>query len=175
MDRVFENPREVAAFVIDKGYKVSERTVYRHLKEIGKCPPDVGNERYSMKAVLKYAKTFLKPTGTLKKKKAGELQEKKLKLEIEMQEEDLAIKRFKRLKDEEKVIDKNLSELESAAKIGRYEAALKGMVQVRAGDYVLLVNGDEQKTPDLVRALTEDIDQTGNDLASTKKFEAGFE
>ena len=161
--------------MVKKKYKVSERTVYRHFFERGMVQPDVEKKWYSLKAVLRYAKTHLKPVGTVKKKKAGELQERKLTLEIELQEEKLAFERIKRLREEGRYIDSERSDLETASKLGAYEAALKGMVQLRAGDYVSLVNGDERKIPDLVRMMTEDIDQTGNEIASRKNIEGRFE
>jgi hypothetical protein len=168
------NLREAAAFLKDKGYKVSERTVYRNSKE-GKIRPDVEKKRYSLNAVLKYAETHLIPLGTVQKKKAGELQEKKLKLEIELQEEKLAFERFKRLKEEGKSIDKDQAHLERASALSIVEAELIGAFQTHAGDLTVTVaGGDEKNAPAMARETMEIIHQTLNGLAAMKEYQVDF-
>lgn len=84
----FKNLTEVAAYLKEQGWKVSQRTVYRHGKE-GLILPEK-NGKYSRKAVEKYTR-FLKLKRTDEKKKTDELREEaaafkrdKERLELEL-------------------------------------------------------------------------------------------
>ena len=54
----FNNALEISAYLESEGWKVSKSTVYKHIRE-AKLRPDIEKKRYSLKAVLRYARAFL--------------------------------------------------------------------------------------------------------------------
>jgi hypothetical protein len=173
MEREFKNRKEVAAFLKKEGWKVSQSTFYEHSK-IGMIWPDVEKKRYSLKAVLKYAKTHLVPMGTMQKKKDEDLQRKKIEAEIEWKQEQARREKIKRQKEEGELIERDRIYLELASRAAVLEAGLKGMIQIRAGEFVALVGGDEQKAAELVREITAEVDLVMNEFATMKEFEVVF-
>jgi hypothetical protein len=172
-EREFENLMEVLGYLKEeKGYKVSKSKIYEDQQK-GMIHPDNG-KKYTLKIVQAYARHLVLEK-TRKKKKAGELYEKKLKLEIEIQEEDLAFKRFKRLKDEGKYIDKDKADLRIASALSIVEAELIGAFQIHAGDLTVTVaGGDEKNAPAMERETTAIILQTLNGLANMKEHQVDF-
>ncbi len=99
-DYLFYNLADVLRYLQHQGFKLSRPSLYRHNKE-GKIIPDAMG-KYSQKVVDRYAMTFLKMAATGRRKHDGSrfLQSEKMELEIKTLEEDLALKRLKRMSEE---------------------------------------------------------------------------
>jgi predicted metalloprotease with PDZ domain len=99
-DYLFYNLADVLRYLQHQGFKLSRPSLYRHNKE-GKIIPDATG-KYSQKVVDRYAMTFLKMAATGRRKHDGSrfLQSEKMELEIKTLEEDLALKRLKRMAEE---------------------------------------------------------------------------
>jgi hypothetical protein len=172
-ERLFSNLLEIIEYLDAEGWKISKSSVYNHAKE-GKIRPDIG-KNYSMKAVINYAKTHLTTKSTRQKTRSEELQRDKTLAEIERIKEATLVDKIKRLRSEGELIEKNQVYLELAGRAAVLETDLKGMIQMRAGEFVDIVDGDEKKTGNLVRELTAEVDRVLNDFATTKEFQVIFE
>ncbi len=172
-EREFESLVEVVDYLDEEGWKISKSTIYEHQKK-GMIRPDNG-KKYTLKAVVAYAKAYLVLKKTRQKKKDEDLQRQKTLAEIERIQEKTKLEKIIRLNKEGKLIEKESVYLELASRAAVLEAGLKGMVQARARDWVTLVDGDEKKTADLVRELMTEIDLTVNEFATTKEFQVVFE
>lgn len=70
----FKNLRQVLVYLLERGYKVSQSSLYLHGKESKIRPTPDGT--YTLKAVKTYASTFLRTMATHLTEKADELQRK---------------------------------------------------------------------------------------------------
>jgi hypothetical protein len=171
--RVFSNLLEIIEYLDAEGWKISKSSIYNHAKE-GKIRPDIG-KNYSMKAVINYARTHLTTKNTRQKTRSEELQRDKTLAEIERIKEATLVDKIKRLRSEGELIEKNQVYLELAGRAAVLETDLKGMIQMRAGEFVAMVDGDEKKIGNLVRELLAEVDRVLNDFATTKEFQVIFE
>lgn len=94
----FRNLKEVAAFLRAEGWKISQSTVYEHGKH-GMIRKDRTGV-YLRSAVLRYAGAFLATQETGQKQELEDLQRRKVRIEIEQNEENLKLVRLKREREE---------------------------------------------------------------------------
>jgi|GEM_PF-1174247 len=169
----FRNALEITEYLQAAGWKVAKSTLYKHLKE-AKLRPDIDKKRFSLKAVMMYARSFLVTEATKQKLDDDLLARKKVKKELEKLEEEIKARRYKRQIEEGKYVPRDIFELELAGRAAVLETSLKGMIQARAGEFVILVGGDENKARDLLREFISELDLTLNEFASTKEFQVLF-
>lgn len=169
----FKNLTEVAAFLKEQGWKVAQRTVYRHGKE-GKILSDPSGI-YLLKAVQKYARLHLMMTDTRKKIRDDELQRNKTAAEVDKTQEQAKLARFKREILEGKYMPREEVNLELAARAGVLQDGLRYRNRTLASDLIQAVGGDQERVADLIRALDDSDRELLNQYASMKEFEVVFE
>jgi len=165
-ERPFPTIAEVLVYLDVEGWKVTRASLYRHQKE-GKFLPQRDGS-FARKDVDRYAKTWLKQQSTGKKlgEKMDELQ--RLKIEKELAALDLELKR-KQLaydKDTERMIPRELVEIELAGRAGVLDAGLKHWVQSRAAEWIRTAGGDTAKVGDLINQMNRDLDEHLNSYAA---------
>ena len=99
----------------------------------------------------------------------------KLEKEIILKDEEIKARKFRNAIDSGRYVLREDVELELAGKAVVLESGLKAMILAHAGEFVALVDGDEKKTGELVRALTEELDQALNEFATTREFHVIFQ
>lgn len=171
--REFKNALEVAAYLKEAGWKVKKSTVYAHIKQ-GKLKPEEGG-RFPLKAVEKYAASFLMMSDTLQKLGDEGLSRKKLKAEIERIQEQVKRERLRRLVDEGRYIPRESFELELAARAVVWDTLRRNSVMALAAERVALVAGDPKRIPDLIAFdMAQHADEM-NQFATTREFHVLFE
>jgi hypothetical protein len=168
----FDNLRQVAAYLQEQEWKVSQSTVYKHARE-GRLRPTAGGT-YPVRVVDKYATTHLVQKETGDKVKASALQEDKTRAEVEKLQEQALHAKIRRMALEGKYVLRDQVELELAGRAATLAAGLNFFAQARAGEIVDLVEGNPARTGDLVRELTAAFDEFLNEYATTKGFEVSF-
>jgi len=168
---VFENLRQVYRYLKDE-WKVSERTIYNHQKE-GKIRPDKDG-KYPLKAVQKYARTWLKPKELALRVDDEELRRTREKLELALREEQVKIAKLKRQREEGLLIPRADFELELAARAGVLMAGFEAMINEKAGEIIELVEGNTEKLADLIRFLHDAYGELMNEYATTREFHVMF-
>jgi hypothetical protein len=168
----FDNLRQVAAYLQEQEWKVSQSTVYKHARE-GRLRP-TADGTYPVRVVDKYATTHLVQKETGDKVKASALQEDKTRAEVEKLQEQALHAKIRRMALEGKYVLRDQVELELAGRAATLAAGLNFFAQARAGEIVDLVEGNPARTGDLVRELTAAFDEFLNEYATTKGFEVSF-
>lgn len=174
MSQEFKNLREVAGYLKEQGYQTAQSTIYKHGRE-GLLRPNRETGMYSLKGVLRYAGKYLKQKATGQKIEDEELRRETERLQKELLKVRLERETLKKLKEERGLIERSLFDLELASRAAVLETGLKGMIQARAGEFVMIVDGDERKTGDLARELMAALDEALNEFATTKEFEVIFQ
>jgi len=164
----FNNPKEVAEYLNGIGYKVSQRTVYRHAREKDLLKKNNAGI-YTLKAVKDYAKAKLKKVGARQSEKDEGLQRQIMAVELESREADLQLKRLKLMKEQGLTMSREEHYQDLAGKIAVIEDGLKSRSRARAGERISLVKGDPKMTGELIKADYEIIDERMNELATDKE------
>jgi len=170
----FKNALEISSYLEAEGWKVAKSTVYKHIKK-AKLRPDIDKKHYSLKAVLRYAKTFLVTRETKQKLADEELARKKQKKELEKLDEEIKRQGIKRLADEGRYIPRESFELELAGRGSVLETGLKGEIQTRTAELIDLIEGNQRKAKDFVSEMFAIIDKGLNQFANNKEWQIIFQ
>ncbi|MBW2024386.1 MAG: phosphoribosyltransferase [Deltaproteobacteria bacterium] len=168
----FKNTLEVYEYLKNE-WKVSKSTIYNHVKKEGKLRPEKDGT-FSLKAVQKYARTWLRPKELTLKLDDEELRRTREKLELAFREEQVKIAKLKRQREEGLLIPRADFELELAARAGVLMAGFEAMIHEKAGEIIELVGGDTSKLPNLIRFLHDAYGELMNEYASTREFHVMF-
>lgn len=171
----FNNIHAVLKYLQDNGWKASRQTIYRHQSQ-GKIIPD-SSGKYTLRAVEKYAKTFLKQTATGKRlqESSDDLQRQKLDLEVSNLKLKNEREKFNFEKDRGLYIPREQMDIELATRAGVLIAGLKHWIASNAADWIDSVGGDTRKAGELINKMTGDLDDHINHYAGAVEFEAIFE
>lgn len=168
----FKNVGQVATYLNQEGWKVTQRTVYNHAKKglLNKSTDGT----FSLKAVKKYAAGYLTTIDTAETIEDGKNRKEKERLEKELLQEKVKRERIKRMYEEGKYVERDMFYLELAARGAVFDSMFKGMIQARAGEFVALVDGDETKTNQLVQELMSEVDRVLTEFCNIKAFHVMF-
>lgn len=166
----FPNRLAVAEYLKANGWKVSKSTLYNRTGKAKLVPREDG--LYYLKDVKKYARFFLKrqDTGQRVQEQLDEQQRKKMRLEIEKLEEDVARSRMKRQVEEGKYIPRDQIELELAGRAAVLDAGLTHLFQSQAGALIEVAGGDPRKTAEVIHRLIEEKNRFLNQYAAAIDF-----
>jgi len=168
-----ESPLEVTSYLKAAGWKVSKSTLYQHVKQ-GKLRPDADG-RFPVKAVQKYAASFLTLEETRQKVADEDLQRKKLIAEISRIQEQTKRERIKRLAEEGRYVPRDQFEMELAARASVIDTLRRNSIMTGAAERVALVGGDTSRIPDLIAFDLAQHDDEMNQFATTIEFHVLFE
>lgn len=149
---------EVLEHLKDGGWKVTKTSLYRHAKE-GKLVPEPGGA-YSVKAVNKYARTFLKRQSTGKRvsEEVDGLQRQKLEKEMKLLDLDIQRKERMEAKESGSLVPAGEVEIALATWAGIVDAGLTHWIKSQAASWVRLVGGDMARVGELVTQMTREKD-----------------
>lgn len=169
------NTAAVLDYLQENGWKITKTSLYRHQSQ-GKLlsGPDGS---YTKASVKKYAMTFLKQTATGKRvsEAADELQQKKLKQDIQLQAIKIERETFSYAKEQGLFIPRDQMEIELATRAGILVAGLKHWVQSNAADWIATMSGDTKKVGELINLMNKDVDEHINNYASSREYEVIIE
>lgn len=171
----FDTLAAVLEYLKNNGWKAARQSLYRHHSQ-GKIIPDADG-KYKLRAVEKYAKTFLKQSATGKRmqENTDDLQRQKLELELKNLKLKNERDQFNYEKDRGLFIPKDQVEIELATRAGVLVAGLKHWVQSKAADWIAAVSGDNKRVGELINTMNRDVDEHINHYASSKEYEVIIE
>jgi len=161
----FDNLLTVLKWLQDNGWKAARQSLYRHQSQ-GKLLPN-SDGKYTLRAVKKYAETFLKQTATGKRvqQNADDLQREKLEQELKNLKLKNERETFNFQKDKGRYVPREQLEIELATRAGIFLAGLKHWIQSKAADWIDAVGGDTRKVGELIHQMTADLDDHINQYA----------
>ena len=162
---------EVFEYLQQEGWKVALATLYNHCTKGWLLPENTG--QYEKKKVDKYARERLKNkvTGINPDEERERLADRRLRADTRTAE--IRARRQARADSIEqgKLIPRKDLDLEMAGRAAIFSNGLRQIFKKQALEWVRLVNGDKAKARDLIDAMTGQLENTLNDLASTHQFE----
>lgn len=169
---VFASLLAACEYLVSKGYKVSESKIYRD-KNAGKITLEQDGKSISTKAVWEYAEEYLEKTG-VNGQDLSDIQSQKEYASLELKEEQIKKVRFQREKEEGKYILRSEFEKELASRAVVLDAGFRHLFNMRASEWVAIVNGQPDKSSDLLSALNNGLDEQLRAYASLRSFYVVF-
>ena len=172
----FETKLDAWRFLRADGWNISRSRFYDHCRD-GLLRPDPATGQYKLSAVERYAKLHvrLEATGAKVNEKLDKMQEEKLetelareKVRLEREIHDLKIK-------QKKFVPAAEFELAIVARAVAFMAHLNHAVQSNVPDWIDLVEGDQNRSAELVQAVSGVIEQRMSDFAAEAEFEIFLE
>lgn len=138
--KTYDKLSDVHEYLVDEGYKIAERTIYKHRDE-GKIKPTAGI--YMQDKVDEYASKYLVRSDV------GSVSEQKAQIELEYKQMKLERERI--------TIAELTGELMPRAKVGyefaaRIEELKRGFEEIESSLPILLVGADERTIRETIRA-----------------------
>lgn len=168
----FLNVAAVVKYLDESGWKISDKTLYRHVNTDRKLlrEPD---GTFSQKNVDKYASIYLKrkSTGKREQQNTDELQRQKLEQELKNLKLKNEREKFNYEKDRGLYIPREQMEIEIAGCCSVLYAGFKHMIMTKSTGWITLVGGDTRKAGELNQKLNIDIDELMNSYASSREYE----
>jgi hypothetical protein len=168
----FKNRKEAAAWLSQKGWKVSRSTFYKHCSE-GRIRPNTAGG-FDRSTVLRYARLHLAQIDQFQSLEASELAEKKIKAEVAKLEEQSKFAKLKREQLEGTLIPRAEVELQLAGRAAALDAALKYSLTLQAPAVIETVDGKHARQQDLIRLLHEAVNSALNEYAAPVDIEVNF-
>lgn len=164
----FKNVAEILPFLKSEGWVTSKTSLYRAIGN-GKLRPN-HKGIFELKAVQKYAITFLVKKKTRKKIADENLQRKKLEAETMRIEEHARLSHLRRLIEEGKYVEKAQADRDQAAMIVVMEASFRNLVFRKAADWIELVEGNQDRLADFQDRFRDDLDDMFREMARVDMF-----
>lgn len=173
---LFKSQIDVHRWLVDNGWQISKSQFYEHCK-LGLLRKDKKLGKFKLAAVQKYASLHVKKADTGQKVNDFEerLRKRKLEASAEKEEIDLKLARLDLDKKQGKMVPREDHELAIVARAVAFMAHLNHAVQSEAQDWIELVEGNQQRAPQLVEAISRAIEQRMGDFAIDAEFEVILE
>jgi hypothetical protein len=169
----FKSAESAATFLVQEGWKVSERTLYDHWKK-GKIKSDFDKRGFSKKNLLKYASNNLNLGQTLLKEKDEGMSRRKLAAEVEKIEEQAKREKISRLKDEGELIERPYVYQQFAALVVGLENAAKGQAMTEAEEAAEIIVEATNKPAKFVEIFNDILDRALNEMAKSTNMDVLF-
>ncbi|PIE72086.1 MAG: hypothetical protein CSA20_09600 [Deltaproteobacteria bacterium] len=174
---VFSNKLEVWEYLVNEaGYKISRTQFYQHCKD-GLLRPEKISGSYLLKNVEKYATLHLRrsDSGEIESERERRIREERLEISLEKEKVLLQKEKTDLAKKQGKYIARADFEAAIVSRAVAFMAHLNHTVISVAADCIELVDGDQQKAPQLVDFLNRKIEQRMADFAKNTEIEVIFE
>lgn len=168
---VFESTLQVLHHLFNAGYKVSDSKIYRD-KSSGLLKVNADGT-VAEAEVRAYAATLKRRDGDIDD--LSDLSAQKTDKEINILKIKEQRMQFELDKETGRYIPRKDFEAEMAARGVVLETGLRHFFSVKAREIIALVGGKVEKTPDLLQALNEGLDEQLNQYATTEVFQVLFE
>lgn len=146
--QTFAKFADVVTYLDEEGWKISTSTAYEH-KQDGKILPGPGG-KYSLTAVLEYARQHLQRKDGSGPDDRLNLQEQRLLAEIRRVEADAESRELKLKERRGEMIPRDHVEVELSSRARDLDSHLDAFFRASAGKIIKMVGGDMQKAPDLI-------------------------
>jgi hypothetical protein len=153
-DDALPNLLAVVNYLDDKGWKIKKSAAYQHQKE-GKIRPR-SDGKFGISDVEKYAATFLKrQDGGKVNKELERLQQERSQAETDKIRAQAEHWMLKTQIAKDTYVEKAALEKELTMRMAVFKSDAENFSHARAGDIIQIVNGDSEKTSDLIEFLLE--------------------
>lgn len=169
--RVFPSLLAASEFLAGKGYKVSKSKIYRD-ESTGKITKQADGSVTAL-AAWEYAEKYLEKTG-VNKDDLKDLQATKIRNAIRNQDIEYKRKEFELDRELGRYLPRRDFEAELAARAVILETSLKHLFNTRVGEWIALVGGHPNKSPDLLQVLHNNLEEELSSYASTQTFQVIF-
>jgi hypothetical protein len=173
--QVFATKKAVFEHLKEGGWQISQSQFYAHCKERYLRPDKEG--KYTLKAVEKYAKVWLKLAATGEKLNTEYDRKMERKLDIELRAAEIRADREQLELDTKRgrFIPRDEFELAIVGRAVAFMAHLNHTVQSEAAEWIDIVGGDHKRAPELVPAISRAIEQRMGDFAADAEFDVIME
>lgn len=173
--RVFATKKAVFEHLKAEGWQISQSQFYAHCKERYLRPDKEG--KYTLKAVEKYAKNWLKLAATGEKANSEYDRKMERKLDAELKSAEIRAEKdlFELETKRGRFIPRDEFELAIVGRAVAFMAHLNHTVQTNAAEWIDIVGGDQARAPELVQAISRDIEQRMGDFAADAEFDVIME
>jgi hypothetical protein len=170
-DKPLRNIASVLEDLRGNDWHVTQPSLYRHQKE-GKIAPR-RDGFYTLQAVDKYARVWLKQKSTGKKVKVKleEFQVKRAANDIKLQDLDIEKKERDKAIAEGRLIPRDVVEIELAGRAGVLDAGIKHTIQAYSAEWIRTVGGDTNKVGEMIIQMTHRFDELMNSYASPLSYQ----
>lgn len=168
MSNTLPNPKAIAKYLKEAGYKVSQSTVYKH-KEEGRIPIQKDGS-FLLSDVDRYAGLNLKKLDGTSNPDQVQLQHNKLEAETRKAQAQAEHWEVKTLIESGQYIDRDLFNGELAARAIIFKNDLENFFRSSVSDIINKVDGDISKSPDLIDFCLESLDLFLNRYSVPKKW-----
>lgn len=169
-------PHKLAAweYLRDSGWQIGRSQFYEHCKQ-GRLPRKDGG--YLRVDVDRYAENHckLESTGEKVNETLARQAEEKSSTELEREKVRLARERHELAVKQGKVVDRDAVEQMIVGRAIAMLAHLKAMVQMKAGDWIEVVEGNQSRSRELIETIQESIEGHIAVFAKDIEFEVIFE
>lgn len=171
-------PTKIAVFewLQDKGeYLIGRSQFYQHCKDRLLIPSSGGI--YTLDDVISYAQMNLKRSDSGEVETNREKVMRKEKMEVSLQKERVLLEkeRFDLARKKGLYIPRDEHEQAVVARAVAFMAHLNHSFQAAAGDLIDAVEGNQQRAPELVSALSRMAEQRMSDFAADAEFDVVLE
>ncbi|MCK5313221.1 MAG: hypothetical protein KAJ62_13980 [Desulfobacteraceae bacterium] len=168
---VFRNLYAVLGHLQEAGFRVSRPKIYKDKK---KGQIRVNSDGTVLESEVRaYAATLKRKDGSIAD--LNDVHARKANKEVERLEEQIAKLRFENEKETGKYILRTDFEAELAARAVVLESGFRHLFNMKAREWITLVNGKIEKSADFLQELNSSIDEQLNSYATTKTFQVMFE
>ncbi len=172
----FPSKIAVHRWLEDNGWKIGRSQFYAHCKE-GLLRPAKKEKKYRLKDVEKYASMHVVRAETGQKESDREIKMREEKLEVALDREKVGLEReqFELDAKKGKFIPRAEFELAIVARSVAFMAHLNHSIQASAQDWIHMVEGNQSHAPELVEAISREIEQRMGDFAADAEFDVILE
>lgn len=174
-DDHFPNKLEAWQYLQDSGWQIGRSQFYQHCKD-GRLRREADG-RYSREAVDRYAKIHcrLVETGERVNDKLSRMAEQKAETELEREKVRLAREQHDMAVRRGDVVARDEVEQMIVGRAVAMLAHLKAMAQMRAADWIHLVEGNQERARELIDAVQTSIEEHLAVFAKDIEFDVIFE
>lgn len=175
-DDLFANRLEAWQYLQDSGWQIGRSQFYEHCKE-GRLLRDRATGKYAQAAVDRYAEIHCRriETGEKVNETRTRMAEEKAETELEREKVRLERERHELAVRRGDYVPRDEVELMIVGRAVAMLAHLRAMVQMRASDWIALVEGDQQRARDLIDTVHGAIEEHLAVFAKDIEFEVIFE
>jgi hypothetical protein len=170
-ERTFPNIPAVIRYLEEQGWKISQATLYNHRKA-GKLKPN-STGQFPLSVVERYIieANLHRIDGSVAQDEASGVDiDRKRRAEAEISEYDARIKKIKAETAEGKYIERYEYERSLAQRAALLKSDIDAFIRGTADEMIRLVDGDPEKTPDLIEHMLNQFQRCLGRYAEEREF-----
>lgn len=174
-ERILKNKLEAVAYLNRRGFKVGKSKLYADCKKgLVRIQADGSIFATDLESYARRQGLDRPDMDGSDPKKVEELQEIKLRKEVEKLDWENKRRQFEYEKETGKHIPRELLELELASRAAVMDSQLRTKIRARAREWTAIVQGSSEYTPELITDALDMLDQVMNEFARMDRFQVIF-